>query len=194
MEGYVNVTGLRKDRTLSLKKTRKEIGTRRRLEKKERRGQQIIKEIKRKRSVGGRIGSMFSKARQVGRRGVTRSLYDREQPQQMPVKRIKGMTRTGGVATGRRGRPKGSYDLRYAKWGGVYGYRKAMAQNRRLERIQALRDASVTPRQQQTLRRIEMRNQMEQQRKERNPFHGTSGSVQLGEIMNEINRATNLVD
>ena len=193
MEGYVNITGLRKDRTLSIKRTKKELGTRRRLEKKERKGQQIIREIKRKKSVGGRIGALFSKTRQIGRRGITRSLYDREQPQ-MPVRRVKGITRTGGVATGKRGRPKGSYDLRYAKWGGVYGYRKAMAQQRRLERIQALRNASVTPRQQETLRRIEMRKAMEQQRREKSPFHGTSGNVQLGGIMDEINRATNLVD
>jgi hypothetical protein len=38
---------------------------------------------------------------------------------------------------GRRGRPKGAYDSRYARFGGVYGYRKYLAQQNRMRLLQA---------------------------------------------------------
>jgi len=44
---------------------------------------------------------------------------------------------TKGRGGGRPGRPRGTYDMRYAQFGGIYGYRKWIAQKRALERLQA---------------------------------------------------------
>ena len=49
---------------------------------------------------------------------------------------------------GRRGRPKGAYDGRYAAYGGVYGYRKALAQQRRLALLKAQQEMGQAMQQQ----------------------------------------------
>ena len=153
-------------------------------------------------SVGGRLGNFFRKGVRVGRLGITRSLYNREQPtynyHSASYTRQNGsskLTPTGGIKTGKRGRPSGSYDQRYAQWGGVYGYRKAMAQKRRLERIRLQQQGQITPRQRDTLQRLEYQRAVsQQQRRANDPFFGTDGNVQLDSIQQQINDACNLVD
>jgi len=194
----IRIEKLRRDRGQSLKSIRKELVARRRRVKETIKGEKILREVKRKRSIGGRIGIGFQKGVQIGRRGITRSLYDREAPT-YGASKLKSpssnLTPTGGIKTGKRGRPHGSYDQRYAKWGGVYGYRKAMAQKRRLERIRLQQQGQITPRQRQTLQRIEYQRAVsQQQRRANDPFFGTDGNVQLGNIMQQINDATNLVN
>lgn len=55
-------------------------------------------------------------------------------------------------APGQRGRPRGSLDPRYAQYGGVYGWRKAMAQQRRMQKL-------AIQQQQERLRRMNAQTQ-----------------------------------
>jgi hypothetical protein len=51
------------------------------------------------------------------------------------VSRPSGIRRVGTTGRYRSGRPKGTFDPRYGQYGGVYGYRRAMAGQRRIERL-----------------------------------------------------------
>jgi hypothetical protein len=95
---------------------------------------------------------------------------------------------------GRVGRPAGSYDQRYAQYGGVYGYRKMLSAQMQLQKIQAIRQQVLTPQQQQVLNQIEARRQFQAQDPERRTFPDTSGRVSIGSYQDEIARASNLVD
>jgi len=210
MNKFTKIIALRRDRTLSKKNTKKEIAALKRRERRVKKETQILREVRRKRSVGGRIGGALTKGVGVARRGVTQSLLDRSKPVSSSGRgaqetheydtmftqttRAKGLTKTGGVKTGKRGRPRGSYDQRYAKWGGVYGYRKAIAQRNRLEKIQAMRNAAVTPRQQVVLESIEERRRMQNTSIERRRFPDTAGDVSMGSFMRDVDTAANLVD
>lgn len=96
-------------------------------------------------------------------------------------------------AGGGRGRPRGSFDSRYAQYGGVYGYRKALAIRNAQIRAQLLRDRAVTPQQQQILAQIEARNRMQQMSPENQTIPDTQGVVRTRSIHQEIDDAANLV-
>jgi len=147
-----------------------------------------------KKTRSGKVGGFMSKAFGVAseRGGVTRALYRRTG--QLPPTNVANRFKTiQGKTSGRIGRPKGTLDKRYAQYGGVYEFRKAMAQKRKIERMQLLRSIAVSPRQQEVLRRIEARDNYNQQNPEGKAIPDTSGGVFMSGIMDEINRASNLV-
>ncbi len=142
-------------------------------------------------SRSGRFSSRISKGLNF-LRSPTRSLYSRQiEPRPYSSSGSKTIRRIG---TGRRGRPVGTLDQRYAKFGGVYGWRKYQATQLRIQRMEALRRATVNPRQQQVLNQIEARDRYQQQNPENRVIPDSSGTVFMSNIMDEINRATNLVD
>ncbi len=103
-------------------------------------------------------------------------------------------TATGGIRTGRRGRPRGSFDPRFARFGGVFGFRKYLSQKLRLERIQAQREARVSPRQELLLQQDRARFRSRQLDPERQPIPNTAGGIPLmSQIEDEINDAARLV-
>jgi hypothetical protein len=68
-----------------------------------------------------------------------------------------------GVGTGQRGRPRGSLDKRYAAYGGVYGYRRYVSEQKRLlrEQFQQQKQVSQVPQyeQQQYNEQVQMQEQ-----------------------------------
>lgn len=103
------------------------------------------------------------------------------------VPSVKGGSKGRG---GGRGRPRGSLDRRYAAYGGVYGFRKAMAHQRRMERLQAQQQANLTPEQVMAIRATRARMA--------NPENGvipsTAGNVDMSGYMNEIDFASGAGD
>jgi hypothetical protein len=93
---------------------------------------------------------------------------------------------------GKKGRPVGTLDSRYAQYGGVYGYRKAMALKRWKERQQILENSAVSPKQQIILRQIRAREQAQRQSIESRTIPDTLGYIDIGYITKEINDATNI--
>lgn len=186
---------LRQSTELTLKQTKRELGTRRRLEKKERKGKQILRAVRRRRSIGGRIGSAVEGGFEFGRKGLTRTLQERDRPQ-ANARRVRGISKAGGVRTGKRGRPKGTVKFTDPRTGrpiGVFEHRKIQAQRRRLEVINARQRAAVTPRQQQVLRQLEARDRQQGMSRERRVVPGTGGQVGIMGIMDEIDSAANIV-
>jgi hypothetical protein len=94
---------------------------------------------------------------------------------------------------GGRGRPKGTYDPRYAKYGGVYGYRKMLNYQLRVQRLEAMRRASVSPQQQNVINQFEQRQQMQRVDPERQVIPDIRGYSPLGSFNNEVDDAANLV-
>ena len=134
----------------------------------------------------------------VARRGVARSLYERNttpytRPYQQPNQQQNYGRRTGASSGGGRGRPSGTYDQRYAAYGGVYGYRKAMAQQRWKERQQILQNSVTNLRQRQILNQINQRDEYQRRSPESQTFPDTDGHVGTRSIMDEINDACNAV-
>ncbi len=194
-EKFRRLTELRQSTEPTLKQARKEIGTRRRLEKKERKGQGILRAVRRRRSIGGRIGRAFETGFQVGRKGLTRTLQERDRPR-LQIDKAKKLTPTGGIRTGKRGRPKGTVKFTDPRTGrpiGVFEHRKIQAQRRRLEVISARQRAAVTPRQRQVLRSIEDRERRQQMSVERRVIPGTAGRVGIDSFTAEIDAAANIV-
>lgn len=148
-----------------------------------------IADYYKKRTSQGRVARGFQKGFSLLRRGgVTRATYGNQIAPQgtYPTRKtIKGVNKG-------RGRPVGTKDVRYAAYGGVYGYRKAMAQRRFLERQQALRNAAVNPQQQAILAQIEARRRAQAMNPEGRTIADTNGDVYLGDIMREIDDASNL--
>jgi hypothetical protein len=104
---------------------------------------------------------------------------------------------TGVVRKGynfRPGRPKGTYDQRYAAYGGVYGWRKAQALERFKQRQEILRNTAVTPRQQMILAQINARDQYNAQNVESQIIPDTKGGVHLKGIFDEVDAASRMVD
>lgn len=91
------------------------------------------------------------------------------------------------------GRPKGTYDLRYARWGGVYGWRKAQALERFKQRQEFLRQRAITPQQQQVLAQIEARQMVQRQSPETKTIPDTYGEVPLNDIFSEVDAAAGAV-
>ncbi len=196
VDNFVEVKELRAPRDLTIKQTKRELGVRRRLEKKERKGRQVLQIVKRRRSVGGRIESAIESGFRFGKKGLTRTLQERDR-RPIETSKAKRLTPTGGVRTGKRGRPRGSVKFTDPRTGrpiGVFEHRKIQAQQRRLQVIRARGQAAVTPRQRQVLRSIENREIRQSQSQERRTIPGTSGSVFLDGIMGEINAAANILD
>jgi hypothetical protein len=172
------------------------------LEKRQQRGRIILKEVARRRSIGGRIGAFFQGVARVGRQGVTKSLYAPSNLRQARINQAMGSgarvsygSKTiKSFGTGRRGRPSGSFDPRYAKYGGVYGYRKYLATQLRIQRMEALRRATINPQQQAVLNQIERREQLRRMNPENKAIPDTSGTIFMADIQKDINNAVNLVD
>ncbi len=192
---FVEIKELRSPTDLTLKQTRRELGTRRRLEKEERKGRGVLKIVRRRRSISGRIGSAIDTGFRFGQKGLTKTLIERDQPRQK-ISRVTRISKAGGVRTGKRGRPKGTVTFKDPRTGapiGVFQHRKILAQERRLQLIQARRQAAVTPRQQVVLRQLEQRDRRQSMSAERRVIPGTGGQVNIMGIMDEINSAANLV-
>ena len=97
---------------------------------------------------------------------------------------------------GGRGRPQGSYDSRYAQYGGVWGYRKFMRakirqQNFALE--QQRMNNQLSPAQQNLLREDVMRRNAVLNDPEKQIIPDTRGTVRMKSFQDEINDAANLV-
>lgn len=101
--------------------------------------------------------------------------------------------RSGYTRTGRRGRPRGSFDPRYAKYGGVYAYRKLLNASLRERKAQYLRQLAVTPQQQAVLNQIEARNRARQVNPENQVIPDTRGETPIGSFEDEVNAAAGLV-
>jgi len=149
----------------------------------------------------GRLNKGVGSFLNVIQRGIVPSLYRRE----LTSKEIKmrfpskvgGITKTGGMKTGRRGRPTGSYDLRYAKYGGVYGWRKFQAQQRRLQTLQVQRQVQVSPQQEIALSRMQRARESEGNMIKISPggVATVSGEVPgMAQFHRDVKRWTNLVD
>ena len=94
---------------------------------------------------------------------------------------------------GGRGRPRGTYNSRYARYGGVYGYRKVLAQQLREQRLNAMRRSVVNPQQQTILDQIEARERARRSNPENRVIPDTDGRTPTRTFQQEIDDATNLV-
>lgn len=121
--------------------------------------------------------------------GVTRALYGQPiSPYGSNISNTIPSRRTG-----RRGRPKGTYDQRYANFGGVYGYRKFLAQQRWKERQQILQNSVTNPRQKAILRQIQQRDEMQRMSPESRTIPDTAGNIPtMRTIHDEINDYANI--
>jgi hypothetical protein len=145
-------------------------------------------------SRSGKLGGFLSGAFRTAstRGGVTQSLYRRQG--QLPPQNIQNRFKTvQGVRSGRKGRPQGTIDKRYAAYGGVYGYRKAMALERFKQKQAILQSRAVSPQQQMILNQIRARQQYNQSNPEGQIIPSTNGDVYLDGIMSEIDAASNAV-
>ena len=114
-------------------------------------------------------------------------------PTEIYTRRQRGLKTIMGRRGLKRGRPKGTLDVRYAAYGGVYGFRKAIAHQRRLEKLQAQQRATITPQQQAVINQFQAKQQMQMMNPENKIIPDTYGNVYLGDLMEEINRAINAV-
>lgn len=99
-----------------------------------------------------------------------------------------------GIKTGKKGRPKGSYDPRYAQYGGVYGYRKLLNASLRQQRIQQAQQGELNPQQRELLNRFAAQQNIVQNAPENRPIPDTTGRFNLRSLNQEIDEAANLVD
>jgi len=124
------------------------------------------------------------------KRGITKALYSRT----MPV----SIGSASAIRTGKRGRPFGTYDPRYAAYGGVYGFRRAQSQMNRQQRQQYLQNIAQNPQQQAALAYIEARRK-EKLRQQQQIFPDVRNDAMIAEsnIFNQLNidvdNASNLV-
>lgn len=121
------------------------------------------------------------------KQGITKALYKRK-VSQYTQEHTATRTKYKG-----RGRPKGSYDQRYAKFGGVYGYRKWLAQQRWKERLNLLERKQITPRQRAILDTIRAREEMQMRSPEAQIVPDTTGNIPLRGLMDEIDGYANIV-
>jgi hypothetical protein len=116
--------------------------------------------------------------------GITKALYG------IPLQE----SRVSSTHTGKRGRPAGTYDKRYAVYGGVYGFRKVLSTQLRQQRMEAMQRATISPQQQIILNQIRQRQMQEQMNPESAIIPSTNGQVPMNKIFQEIDDATRLVD
>jgi hypothetical protein len=108
----------------------------------------------------------------------------------------------GGGGAGKRGRPHGTLDPRYAKYGGVFQYRKWLSQQKRLAKIQGQgqpMQQQVPPQmiipQQQYAQYAAQQKQRQQIAMEQDTFPDTSGEIfNMKKLQKEIDDATNIYD
>ena len=146
----------------------------------------------------GRLGSTLTRAfqRARGPSPITTSLYQKSIPittrtvqQQYPT-----APRTlKGSSGGKVGRPRGTYDKRYAAYGGVYGYRKILAAKLRAQRIELQRRATISPGEQMVINRIAFQQRQQYMNPENKSIPDTYGQVPTRNIMDEIMDAANAV-
>lgn len=101
---------------------------------------------------------------------------------------------TPKIRYGKRGRPVGTYDKRYANYGGVYGYRKQLNAKLRIQKLQAMQRATINPQQQAVLDTMAARERARQLDPEQRIIPDTSGKVSLKKYHDEIWEYSNLVD
>lgn len=143
-------------------------------------------------TTGGRISGGIAKTFGFIRAPV-QTIY--RQQGQLPPQSMMGRTKTvSGYRTGKKGRPKGTVDPRYAQYGGVHGYRKWLAMKNREMRLQQMRKYQVTPQQDAYLRQLEARQAVLREDPERRTIPNTYGKVPLRSIQDEINSATHIFD
>ena len=99
-----------------------------------------------------------------------------------------------GSKTGKRGRPTGSYDTRYARYGGVYGYRKVLSAQLQQQKLSAMRNATISPQQQTILSQMEAQARARRVNPENQIIPDTNGVVRTKTIHDEIWEASHLVD
>lgn len=144
-------------------------------------------------SKTGKISSAVGRAT---RRNAFRSLTNQPGYRRPPMQQSSSTSFSVANAprhTGRRGRPVGSYKSEYAAYGGVYNFRKEQNHRRALERMQALKNASINPQQQQILAQIAARERAQQMNPENAVIPDTRGEVRLKSIHQEIDDFSNLV-
>jgi hypothetical protein len=98
-----------------------------------------------------------------------------------------------GQMQGRKGRPPGTYDQRYAKFGGVYGFRKWQATQNQIARMEAMRATTVSPQQEQVLSQYAAQQRYQYQNPETKIIPDTAGVVDMRKIMQDIDDACALV-
>lgn len=136
----------------------------------------------------GRI-SRFANIAAIPRRERARFLSG------LPPKGVERVRYAKGTSSGirrGRGRPRGSYDQRYAKFGGVYGYRRQLSLQIAQARAEAIRRASVTPQQRLLLQQQAMQEQQEQMNPENKTIADTRGTVRLRGFHREAEDAANI--
>jgi len=186
--GKISASGLRK-----LEAVKKLEGARR-VQKRVEEGKTLKKEVKYvkgvekyKKTRAGKIGEWLERKRQMLKPGgFARQMYGSAA---IP----ESMRTVQGIKSGRKGRPRGSLDKRYAAYGGVYGWRKYQASQLRMQRLEQQRKMAVTPQQEQQLRVIQQRQMVQRQDPERKTFPDTYGQVDLNSIFRDIDDAAGMV-
>lgn len=176
-----NVSNLTKFNRLVTKK--KNLLAERKIERLKRQIEQIKKLNKYRKTGAGRISEGISKVFSNVRGKISKNLY----------RNSYGDTGYNEyeVVRRKRGRPKGSYDPRYAQFGGVYGYRRWLRTQLRIQKILARREAMLTPKERAILEQIRMQQLRRAENPESKVFPDTTGRVSFRGYMDEINRAAN---
>ena len=133
----------------------------------------------------GKVASFIQGGKRVVSTGITKSLYGNKYSQ------LKDKTISGVKGSG-RGRPRGTYDKRYARFGGVYGYRKWLRGQIAIKKAEARRRGIIDPQQRVVLQRFEQRRMQSQMSPEGKTIPDTYGNVSINGIMKEINDASNI--
>lgn len=139
---------------------------------------------KKKKAVASRINSAGS--------NLLGGFARRRKEQLVYAQNIRRPIVGSGIKKQGRGRPRGSYDPRYAQYGGVYGYRKILNAELRARRIEQARRLAVTPRQQYELNQIEARRRVQQDAPENQVIPDTTGNIPTRSIHQEIDDAANI--
>lgn len=189
----------------SAKEKRKEIGRKVASELKERKRIKGLargfEKLERERKENARLKKIIREQRTASKlsRGISGGLRSFARVRQNQLRFARDVNR-GALGRDRKtriltraGRPGGSYDPRYAPYGGVYGYRKTLNAQLRQQRLQQLRDAQLSPEQQALLARDQARRRAAFINPENRVIPDTDGKTYLPGINQEIDDAANLV-
>jgi len=135
--------------------------------------------------VSAKTTSFFNQARQP--KPVTNFLYNRNKPKSMSNTNF-----TTGNSYGKRGRPKGTLDPRYAQYGGVYGFRKAQAFERKKALLELKQRTNISPAQQRVIQQLQVRDQIQRENPERRTIPDTYGYSGQKSYHKEIDDYANL--
>jgi hypothetical protein len=147
----------------------------------------------------GRFSSFLSRGIQKAQRPnpVASYLYESQMPitSQNVQQQYPSMPRTlKGSSGGRVGRPRGTYDMRYASVGGVYGYRRILAQQLRERRMQLQRQNTISPQQQMIINQVQSQERYNNQNVENRIIPDTYGQVDMNQIWRDIDSASRAVN